>query len=172
MPDVMAPSALTGATVQRLPRTARLLLRGDPVVLGRAFQLDLPTRPCTSLPGDRSALWLGPDEWLVLAPASTVWPNWEDDRGAAVDVGHRQVGFVVQGPQAADALAVACPLDLALSAFRVGACARTVFGKAEIVLWRRDQQVFHLEVWRSFAAYVEQLLAEGVREACAQPGAV
>jgi sarcosine oxidase subunit gamma len=165
MPDIMAPSALTGATAQRLPRMARLLLRGDPAVLGPAFQLDLPTRPCTSRPGDRSALWLGPDEWLVLAPAGTEWPDWEDDRGAAVDIGHRQIALSIQGPLAADALAVACPLDLALPAFPVGACTRTVFGKAEIVLWRRDEQAFHLEVWRSFAAYVEQLLAEGVREA-------
>jgi sarcosine oxidase subunit gamma len=145
MPDIMAPSALTGATAQRLPRMARLLLRGDPAVLGPAFQLDLPTRPCTSRPGDR---------------------------GAAVDIGHRQIALSIQGPLAADALAVACPLDLALPAFPVGACTRTVFGKAEIVLWRRDEQAFHLEVWRSFAAYVEQLLAEGVREAGAQPGAV
>lgn len=164
MPDIMAPASLTGATVEKLPRMARLLLRGDPSALGPAFALELPVRPCTSISGERSALWLGPDEWLVLAPAGTEWPDWEDERGAAVDVDHRQIGLLVQGPQAADALAIACPLDLALAAFPVGTCTRTVFGKAEIVLWRRDEHAFHLEVWRSFATYVERLLAEGVRD--------
>ena len=39
-------------------------------------------------------------------------------------------------------------------------CTRTVFAKAEIVLWRRAEQRFHLEVARSFAAYVHELLGE------------
>lgn len=164
MPDIMAPSAGVGAQIELLPRLARLLLRGDPAVLGPAFQLDLPLVPCTSTPGERSALWLGPDEWLVLAPDATIWPDWESEHGAAIDVGHRQIGLYVHGEQAEDALAVACPLDLAATAFPVGACTRTVFGKAEIVLWRREAAAFHLEVWRSFAAYVTALLVEGIRD--------
>jgi len=37
-------------------------------------------------------------------------------------------------------------------------CTRTVFAKAEIVLWRTQPEQFHLEVWRSFAPYVWELL--------------
>ena len=33
-------------------------------------------------------------------------------------------------------------------------CTRTVFGKAEIVLWRIAPEVFHLDVARSFVPYV------------------
>jgi sarcosine oxidase subunit gamma len=43
-------------------------------------------------------------------------------------------------------------------------CTRTVFAKAEIVLWRTSAEVFHLEVWRSFATYVVELLREIDRE--------
>jgi sarcosine oxidase subunit gamma len=43
-------------------------------------------------------------------------------------------------------------------------CTRTVFGKAEIVLWRSGEQVFRLEVWRSFSRYVVHLLHEVARE--------
>ena len=75
-----------------------------------------------------------------------------------VDVGHRQAGLVLEGPGAMDALAAGCPLDLHPTAFPVGMCTRTVFGKAEIVLWRQDMDRFHVEVWRSFAAYVCGLL--------------
>jgi sarcosine oxidase subunit gamma len=124
-----------------------------PMVPGRSNQYN-----------DRVALWLGPDEWLVLAPAATGWPDWEGERGAAIDIGDRQVGLRIAGRGAADALAVACPLDLAPKACPVGFCTRTVFGKAEIVLWRREADVFHLEVWRSFAGYVLALLEAGVRD--------
>jgi sarcosine oxidase subunit gamma len=37
-------------------------------------------------------------------------------------------------------------------------CTRTVLAKAEIVLWRTEPNTFHLEVWRSFEAYVRQFL--------------
>ena len=53
-----------------------------------------------------------------------------------------------------------CPLDLDLAEFPVGMCTRTVFAKADIVLWRTRADAFHLEVWRSFAGYVAGLLAE------------
>jgi sarcosine oxidase subunit gamma len=39
-------------------------------------------------------------------------------------------------------------------------CTRTVLGKAEIVLWRTAPDIFRIEVWRSFAAYVWLFLDE------------
>jgi sarcosine oxidase subunit gamma len=43
-------------------------------------------------------------------------------------------------------------------------CTRTLFGKAEIVLWRTAPDAFHIEVWRSFARYVLDCLGEALRE--------
>jgi sarcosine oxidase subunit gamma len=43
-------------------------------------------------------------------------------------------------------------------------CTRTVVAKAEIVLWRTSEEIFHVEVWRSFAPYVTDFLAEVARE--------
>lgn len=43
-------------------------------------------------------------------------------------------------------------------------CTRTVLAKAEIVLWRIAPEVFHLEVWRSFLSYAQDLLTEIGRE--------
>ncbi len=42
---------------------------------------------------------------------------------------------------------------------------RTIFDKAEIVLWRRAATTFHVEVWRSFAPYLAASLAEAARGA-------
>ncbi|HEY0207006.1 MAG TPA: sarcosine oxidase subunit gamma family protein [Acetobacteraceae bacterium] len=144
--------------VRPAPNLHRLALRGDPAALGAAFGIALPTAPCRSATADaRAALWLGPDEWLLLSP-NRLDPA-EVPGGAVVDVSHRQLGLLLDGCAAADTLAAGCPLDLHPSAFPPGMCTRTVFGKAEIVLWRTEAG-FHLEVWRSFAAYVCALMAE------------
>ncbi len=141
------------------PDLARLVLRGDASALGTAFNLALPTQPCRASQADgRSALWLGPDEWLLLASPGTLDAAVSVPGAAVVNIGHRQVGLILNGPSAPDVLAAGCPLDLHPTAFPVGMCTRTVFGKAEIVLWRQDAARFHVEVWRSFAAYVHALL--------------
>jgi sarcosine oxidase subunit gamma len=70
----------------------------------------------------------------------------------------------VTGDFAAELLACACPRDLDIEAFPVGACGRTLFGKAEIVLWRRAPRNFHIEVWRSYAEYVTLWLIEASRD--------
>ena len=77
-----------------------------------------------------------------------------------VDISHRHASLEIRGSQAARLLVAACPLDLDPSSFPVGMVTRTIFGKAEIVLWRTAPDTFHLEVQRSFAPYVTALLAE------------
>jgi sarcosine oxidase subunit gamma len=150
--------------MQPAPGLGRLALRGDPAALGAAFGLALPTQPCRATQANgRSALWLGPDEWLLLAPPGTLDAGVSASGAAVVDVGHRQVGLWLDGPGGANALSAGCPLDLHPTAFPVGMCTRTVFGKAEIVLWRPDAARFHVEVWRSFAAYVHGLLEQALR---------
>jgi sarcosine oxidase subunit gamma len=79
---------------------------------------------------------------------------------ALVDISHRQFAVEVSGPRAATILNGACPLDLDLREFPVGMCTRTVFAKADIVLWRTHANSFHVEIWRSFAGYVTGVLRE------------
>jgi sarcosine oxidase subunit gamma len=86
-----------------------------------------------------------------------------------VDISQRQLAFEVRGPHATLLLNAQCPLDLALDAFPVDMCTRTVYGKAEIVLWRRAEDRFHLEVWRSFSDYVLTHLRAVARELSATP---
>ena len=158
---IVVPGRLS---LRSAPDLARLALRGDAAALGVAFGLVLPTQPCRTVQANgRSALWLGPDEWLLLASPGTLVGTLSVPGAAVVDVGHRQVGLVLEGPGVADVLAAGCPLDLHPTAFPIGMCTRTVFGKAEIVLWRQGATRFHVEVWRSFAAYVHGLLERAMR---------
>lgn len=162
--DALKPISTPGRlVVTPAPARARLVLRGNVAALGTAFGLVLPVTPCRAvLDGDRAALWLGPDEWLLLAPSLEAV---DVPDAAVVDVSHRQVGLVVEGAGAANLLSAGNPLDLHPSAFPPGMCTRTVFGKAEIILWRTDADRFHVEVWRSFAAYVHEYLSTAARSA-------
>ena len=164
--DGLRPTNVPGRLlVTAAPDSARLSLRGDAALLGAAFGIALSIEPCRAVSaGGRTALWLGPDEWLLLAPPGTLDPAITVTGAAVVDIGHRQVGLALEGPGAVDALAAGCPLDLHSSAFPPGMCTRTVFGKAEIVLWRQSEARFHVEAWRSFAGYVHGLLEVAGRD--------
>lgn len=175
--------------VRALPPATRYVLRGGPAVMraaGQALHLTLAETACRAATvanhsqpevvnlGDApnyglAALWMGPDEQLLLGPEASdigaaLHPALRGLPHSLVDVSHRQMAFEVTGPQATLLLNAGCPLDLDLSAFPVGMCTRTVLAKAEIVLWRTSQDVFHVEVWRSFADYVSRFLAEVARE--------
>jgi sarcosine oxidase subunit gamma len=74
------------------------------------------------------------------------------------------VGLEIAGADAERHLNGGCPLDLDLQSFPVGMCTRTLLDKSDIVLWRTHEDVFHIEVWRSFTDYVAALLSEIARE--------
>jgi sarcosine oxidase subunit gamma len=178
MPDLSAarspPQFGAGRTLAPLPSAARYILRGVAqvrVAAEKAAGVGISAEACRAMTREgRAALWLGPDEWLLIAPAA---------QGAAlaaglatalaglphslVDVSHRQCGGELRGPRAAALLAAGCPLDLDASAFPVGMCTRTVLAKAEVVLWRTAAEEFRIEVARSFVAYVSEFLAEAER---------
>jgi sarcosine oxidase, subunit gamma len=170
-----SPPLITAtAVLEPLPTATRFILRGGAdarTAAEQAFGLGIPASACrASGRNERAALWLGPDEWLLIASeaeGSTVARLLADALAqvphALVDVSHRQTAFRVSGARAATLLSAGCPLDLDESAFPVDMCTRTVLAKTEVVLWRTAASVFRVEVWRSFAAYASQFLAEAAR---------
>jgi sarcosine oxidase subunit gamma len=125
--------------------------------------------------GGWSALWLGPDEQLLVGPDSAhaqLAPRLAAALAgiahSIVDVSHRQAAIELTGPGATLLLAMGCPLDFDPAQAPVGFCTRTVYAKAEVVLWRQDRQRFQLQAWRSFLPYVTGLLALGSQELAAE----
>lgn len=150
---------------------ARFSLRIDPAAVqaaGAAFGTPLPTRIGGLVEaGGRSALQLGPDEWILLAPVAEGDGIVEafaalQEPHSLVDIGHREVGILVEGEAAALALRSAIAFDV--EAMAVGSGCRTIFDKAQIVLIREDKNRFRIEVWRSFADHVWGLLHAVSRE--------
>lgn len=165
------PDLAPGSPVRLLPPLTRFVLRGGPEVMaaaGASLGLNISSVACRSnRRGTRAALWMGPDEQLLLASvpeADTVREGLERAlsglRHSLVDVSHRQVAFELAGANARNILNAGCPLDLHIGSFPVGMCTRTVLAKCDIVLWRTADETFHIEVWRSFAAYASRFLAE------------
>ena len=170
-----APAIPAVAGLRLLEPAARFILRGNPRAIhaaGMALGIDVAQAPCRASRGaTRSALWLGPDEYLLLAPAvetptlaGAIELALQGEPHSLVDVSHRQTALELSGARAADILNSGCPLDLGSGAFAVDMCTRTVFAKAEIVLWRTAPDVFRLEVWRSFTDYVARFICEVVSE--------
>lgn len=176
------PVIVSTAWLELLAPAGRWVLHGGPEARALAapvWGVAFSEEACRAvISGSRATLWLGPDEFLLLdlgpvdgsnaeshaAVAQNLEGALADAPHALVDVSHRQFALEISGAHATTILSGACPLDLDARTFPVGMCTRTVLAKADIVLWRTGQDTFHLEVWRSFAAYVSGLLGEIARE--------
>jgi sarcosine oxidase subunit gamma len=129
----------------------------------------LPTTPnTTASAGDRRALWLGPDEWLLVAPegqvAALVQSLQESLAGAfasIVDVSANRTVLQISGPGATDLLAHGMPIDLHPRVFRKGQCAQTLLAKSQVIIEQpADGAGFLLYARSSFAGYLADWLLD------------
>jgi sarcosine oxidase, subunit gamma len=125
--------------------------------------LRLPLEPNRFTESDRAiALWLGPDEWLLVVPCGTEHSVAQTLRQAGhrhfiavTDVSHGYTTVNISGSRATDTLSKGCSLDLHPSVFRNNCCAQTLLAKAGVVIRRVDgMRSFDLIVRRSFAEYL------------------
>ena len=90
-------------------------------------------------------LWLGPDEWLVVAePGSATAIVEELERAleglhhAVVDVSANRAVVELAGGDRMDLLARGCGLDLHPRSWREGMCAQTLLARIPVLLQERD----------------------------------
>lgn len=147
------------------PFMTLLTLRGDGAAFHAAVQRVLGFALSKSsggrtAAGERVAIWMGPDEWLIQ---STQDMAGDLERGlrneltghhyAVVDVSSGYTVIDIEGTSVRAVLASGCPLDLHPRAFIDGQCAQTHFFKAGITLCRNGVDRFQVIVRRSFAEY-------------------
>ncbi|NUP23921.1 MAG: sarcosine oxidase subunit gamma [Streptomyces sp.] len=142
--------------------------------VGLALDLQLPLQPNTVVrAGELTALWLGPDEWLLVGPPgserdleSRVREAAGDEPVSVIDVSAQRTTLLVTGPRAHDVLAHGCSLDLHPRVFGPGRCAQTTLGRTQVVLVARDEPKagFWVLVRSTFAGYLADWLLDAATE--------
>lgn len=171
-----------GAAVRVAPAVpcALVNLRGRPeddtfaACVERIVGVGLPEAPNRWSGEDGLAvMWLGPDEWLIMAPEGQAVDienglreaSPDDPWLSVVDVSHNYTGLVLTGTRAREVLAKGCPLDLHPRNFGQGDCAQTLVAKSRVLLrCVGDGECVEIWVRNSFARYTAAWLVDAMEE--------
>lgn len=176
-----AISAATGGdlSIRELPYLSQVNFRANPTdfdlmnrVMSSLGGLALPLVPNTVMSrGDGHALWLGPDEWLLVGPDGTqaafreaLEAGLAGAFGSIVDVSASRTVLEIRGSKARDLLAHGVAIDLDPRSFGLGRCAQTLLAKAQVIIERPDDSVFRLYARTSFASYVADWLLDAAAD--------
>jgi sarcosine oxidase, subunit gamma len=168
-----------GLSLTERPFGGHLNLRGNPEdwafldATQRCLGMPLPLKPNTVTENNAvAALWLGPDEWLVVTESSK-----EDELARALGDALQAIFFAVtnvtdgqtivriSGAHAIDVLRKGCSLDLGPDVFTAGQCAQTLIAKVGVLIRCLDNSpAFDLIVRRSFSEYLITWLEDAALE--------
>jgi sarcosine oxidase subunit gamma len=165
--------------INELPFLTQINLRANPAdvdtftEIGAALGLLPPTVPNTfrsSSDGQLQAIWLGPDEWLIISvPGAmtnieeTLRDVTDDTTVSVVDVSASRTTLSISGAAACASLERNSLIDLHPSKFLVGACAQTLLARANVtVLKMSDEPEYRLLVRSSFAAHLASWFADAI----------
>ena len=173
MRDAAVPGGLEPHEVQFLVMAAVRVDPGSAAFdrIGRYLGAGLPvTCGAVSTAAGRSALWLGPDEWLVVADTdgdalvAGLREALADDPGAVVDVSANRTTLELRGPAAREVLEKGCPVDLHPRSFGPGSAVATTLGPVPVLLWQTGESTYRLLPRASFADYVSRWLLDATTE--------
>jgi sarcosine oxidase subunit gamma len=125
--------------------------------------------------GDTSVLWLGPSEFLVVAPTEAheslggnLLPALREalgnDAGQVVDLSANRTTFELVGPRARAVLEKGCSLDLHPRVFKAGTAYSTEIANIPAVLWKTGDESFRIFPRASFAEFLGRWLLDAMRE--------
>lgn len=175
----LVPDPDAGVVLSEQVTVAQLVVRGDASnadfagsaagVLG----VELPVTPKTAHRAHgRTALWLGPDEWLVVSTAAEdedlgvrLADALDDVHHAVADVNHSRTVMGLQGPHARDVLMKGTNIDLHPRRFGPDSCIQAHLGRCHMLLHQLDESPsYDVYIHRSFAVYAWNWLCDGARE--------
>jgi sarcosine oxidase subunit gamma len=125
--------------------------------------------------GDISVLWLGPAEFLVIAPTEAheslggdLIPALKgalgDGAGQVVDLSANRTTFELTGPRARAVLEKGCSLDLHPRVFKTGTAFSTEIANIPVILWKTGDESFRVFPRASFAEFLGRWLLDAMRE--------
>jgi sarcosine oxidase, subunit gamma len=122
-----------------------------------------------------SVLWLGPSEFLVVAPEEahdslggnligSLTAALGDAPGQVVDLSANRTTFELSGPRARAVLEKGCALDLHPRSFTSGTALATEVGNIPTMLLKTGEESFRLFPRASFADFLGRWLLDAMRE--------
>jgi sarcosine oxidase, subunit gamma len=136
--------------------------------------LALPTTPSTYVSNETfTAIWMGPEEWLITAGARSgaeleaqLRAAVGDHGGAAINVSAQRTTLRLSGPDAREVLTKGCSLDMHPTVFTKGTAAQTTLGLTAVVLIALDDAGtdYRILVRSSFARYLADWLIDAAEE--------
>lgn len=161
-----------------VPFHTQIGLRATPgspsaAALEQSLGFALPTR-VGEVTGDgaRHVLWLGPDEFLLVAPeqsepaaaVESLATALGDRPGQVVDLSANRAVFELRGPAARQVLDKSCRLDLHPRSFAVGSARATLLESTGVLLWRTAEFTWRIMPRSSYSTHVGRWLLDGMRE--------
>lgn len=179
-----------GVWANEIPLQGYISLRGnagDNAFIGavsRSLDVLLPSKPCMLATSAKAkALWLSPDEWLIVcarhdvrALLANLKASLADIRSQAVDNSGGYTQIALAGADASRVLSHVTVYDV--PSLEAGRVVGTTFGKSSVYLHRQGDG-YRLILRRSFADYIWRYLVRAAepygfgvaRNDSAQPGA-
>jgi sarcosine oxidase, subunit gamma len=136
----------------------------------------LPAR-CGEVAGTErvSVLWLGPSEFLMVAPEEahdslggdligSLVTALGDAPGQVVDLSANRTTFELAGPRARAVLEKGCALDLHPRSFSPGTAVNTEVGNIPVILLKSGEESYRIFPRASFADFLGRWLLDAMRE--------
>lgn len=176
-----AENSHAGVTISELPPRHQVTLRGSTTdkafmtTVEKLLKFALPTVPCTSNGPAKGthALWMGPDEWLIVSTTELykkLLTALDGIHSAVVDVSESRTTLRLSGHCARETLSKGCSIDLHPREFDAGKVVNTLLAQAHVTLHQvsKDTQksgpAYDIFVHRSFAEYLWSWLEDATRE--------
>jgi sarcosine oxidase, subunit gamma len=168
----------TSITMREISSRGMIDLRGSStdkkfmLAAKAALGVDLPKVPRTSSSwGDIKALWLSPDQWLILcardnAPALLEKLNAELGKihSLAVDVSDMRTIIRLEGEGVRETMMKGCSLDLLSEDYTPGTVRRVRFAEIAALFHVVEDNMIDLYVFRSYAEYTWAFLLKAARK--------
>jgi sarcosine oxidase, subunit gamma len=165
-------------TMREMPGRGMIDLRGlatDKKFMKAAkdvLGLDLPKAPRTTNSwGDMKALWLSPDQWLILCPGDKTAKILGELTAAlngihslAVDVSDMRAIIRLEGEHARTTVMKGTSIDLTHGDYPPGTVRRMKFAEVGALLHIIEQDVIEIYVFRSYADYAWEFLLKAGRK--------
>ncbi len=162
-----APAIETYIGIENAGPRGQITLRADlscaqvAAAVSNAAGLAVPEKLAVTHDGDSRAVWMSPDELLLILPAgqapgaiAKLQAELADHHHMALDVSDARSIFRLTGPAVGEVLAKGAPCDVSDHGCPPGTARRTHLAGLAIGLWRLGPQDWEIVCFRSYAPHL------------------